>query len=101
MFTELTINGENNTKLTALTVCSDRLVAILALVYDVHYFGTFASSEVEMNPMAMYGEEDREVLILAYEAYAENKFPNTDVTNEQLLEYQIGYLQEIQDGLTR
>ena len=101
MFTELTINGENNTKFKALTVCSDRLVAILALVYGVHYFGTFASSEIEMNPMAMYGEEDREVLTSAYEAYTENTFPDTDVTNEQLLEYQIGYLREVQDALTR
>ena len=98
MFTEPTLTDQFNNEIESLTVCSDRLIAVLALVYGVHPAGMFSSSDIAMNPMAMYDPEDREVLTRAYEAYAKNEFPETNVTNEDLLNYQICYLEELRDG---
>ncbi len=99
MYTELTITDENKNKLTALTVASDRLVAVLALVYNVHPFGIISSSDVNENPLAMYEEEDRDALAEAYVAYTDNKLPKTDITNLDLVRFMKGYLEQIEDAL--
>ncbi len=101
MYSELTITDQNNNKLTALTVASDRLVAVLALVYDVHPVCIISTDDINENPLAAYDDEDRNVLSEAYIAYANNNLPATDITNLDLVRFIKGYQEQIEDALVQ